>query len=157
MFVVSKGSSHHDAYSTATAIMKDEGPDKTVVVVWDVMRRNKNLKLCRLIGANKGLATFHSSILECGNNNDDVVGIVCFWFSGYGDSKIRLIDHLLTPDCIASPPRIPAYVCRPVGNHWWRRRPRRQAKGATGSMYRRRKKQRRQQRRRGNRAGWRRG
>ena len=94
--VASRGSSYHDADSTATAIMKDGGPNKTVVVVWDAMRRDKNLKPFHLLGAKKGLATFHRSILERGDNGNNVVGIQCFQFSGYSNDKLQLIAHLLT-------------------------------------------------------------
>ena len=112
--MLSKGSSYHNVDSTATAIMKDGGPGKTVIVVWDAVRRNKKLNPCRLIGANKGLATFHRSILERGNNDNNPVGTRCFLFIGDGDGKLHLIAHLLTPVQIASPPSIPAYVCHPV-------------------------------------------
>ena len=95
--------------------MKNGGPNKTVVVVWDAVQRNKNLKPCRLLGANKGLATFHRSILERGDNKNYVVGIRCFRFSGYSNVKLHLIAHLLNPGRISSPLSIPAYMCRPVG------------------------------------------
>ena len=111
---MSKGLSYHDADSTATVIMKDRGPEKAVVVVCYAVRCYKKLKTCRLVSANKGLADFHRSICECGENDDNMVGIQCFRFSSYINGKLHIIAHLLTPGLISSPTSIPTYVCRPV-------------------------------------------
>ena len=83
-------------------------------MVWYAVHRDKKLNLCRLLGANKGLAIFCRSILECGDNDNDVVIIRCFRFSGYEDGKLHIIAHLLTPVRIAIPPSMSAYVCCPV-------------------------------------------